>query len=434
MNITLDTTTPTPNLVHPANNTASSSNSITFTYNVSEQNSVENCSLILNGAINQTNTSIIKDTNQTFNTTLSNGNYNWSVNCTDATNNVGSSGTYNLTVNDSDSPNITLISPANSSIWSSSSTVTFSYNVSDVNSITNCSLLVDGSIDQNDTTITKDTTQEFTKSLSNGNYNWSINCSDFSGNSGNSSVYYLTVSYAAPSDDGNGGGSSSGGGGGGIVPTNTTTKSHFWERITPGVATIMKDFNFEIGIKQIQIRVHNEAQNVKITVIKHQEKPANISVEKSGKVYQYLQINEENLNDKLDSAVVEFRINKTWLSNNSLEKENISVFRYNETEEKWKELETIYTGEDGNYSYHSIELDSFSYFVIGEKGIIDDDEIGTDEEKEENRFVKFIRNYWAWILLLVGIVVIVVLTIYLIQRYRKGLQNTSSTVYGRERI
>ncbi|HDK41960.1 MAG TPA: VCBS repeat-containing protein, partial [Candidatus Pacearchaeota archaeon] len=96
----VDTTSPTVNLVSPANNTLeTSSNSITFTYNVTDASSVSNCSLIINNQVNSTNTSITKDTNQTFTQTLSNADYNWSVNCTDSANNVGSSGVYNLSVN-----------------------------------------------------------------------------------------------------------------------------------------------------------------------------------------------------------------------------------------------------------------------------------------------------------------------------------------------
>ena len=112
---------------------------------------------------------------------------------------------------DNTSPNITLVSPANKSTWSSSSTVTFVYNVTDNTNIMNCSLLRNNIAERNDISITKNTAQIFTKSLSNAYYNWSVTCYDASGNQGNSTVYYLTVSYTeSPGDGGTGGG---GGGG-----------------------------------------------------------------------------------------------------------------------------------------------------------------------------------------------------------------------------
>ncbi|HDK42557.1 MAG TPA: hypothetical protein ENG87_04205, partial [Candidatus Pacearchaeota archaeon] len=118
--LTVDRTVPTLSLVAPSNNTGeTSSNTITFTYNVSDTNAVDNCSLILNGAINLTNTSITKDTNQTFTQTLANANYNWSINCTDFINNIGASLIYNLSVNiasDVQAPMIYLENPPNNTI------------------------------------------------------------------------------------------------------------------------------------------------------------------------------------------------------------------------------------------------------------------------------------------------------------------------------
>jgi len=167
--------------------------------------------------------------------------------------------------------------------------------------------------------------------------------------------------YTAPADDTTGDTT----GGNGVVEVKET---HSWTKITPGVAAIMKDFDKEIGIKQIQIEVHTEAQDVKVIVIKYSSKPANVSVEKSGKVHQYLQIEVENLEDKLDKAVITMRVNKSWVSDNSLEEDDIALFKFNESEE-WEELTTTYTESDDDYYYYDVELTSFSYFVIGEKEV-----------------------------------------------------------------
>jgi hypothetical protein len=75
------------------------SNSITFTYNVTDNTGIENCSLLINKKINKTNSSITKIDNK-FQAYLKNNNYNWSIECYDASifKNKVSSQEYNLSV------------------------------------------------------------------------------------------------------------------------------------------------------------------------------------------------------------------------------------------------------------------------------------------------------------------------------------------------
>ncbi|MDD9953410.1 MAG: hypothetical protein OXR66_03675 [Candidatus Woesearchaeota archaeon] len=99
-NITIvDEEVPVVTLVAPANNTLNkTSNLVNFTYNVTDFSSIGNCSLLLNGAVNLTSSSVTKGVVQNFTTVLSNGAYNWSVNCTDTSGNEGASLTFNLTL------------------------------------------------------------------------------------------------------------------------------------------------------------------------------------------------------------------------------------------------------------------------------------------------------------------------------------------------
>jgi parallel beta-helix repeat protein len=97
-----DTTPPNVTLLSPANNTLNtSSQTIVFIYNVSDDTGIANCSLIINSAINLTNSTILNNETGYFTQTLANSDYLWSVNCTDnSTNhNQGSSATYNLSIN-----------------------------------------------------------------------------------------------------------------------------------------------------------------------------------------------------------------------------------------------------------------------------------------------------------------------------------------------
>jgi len=109
---------------------------------------------------------------------------------------------------------VNLISPSNGASWTSSSTVTFQYNTT-LNA-TNCSLIINGAVDQTDDNITVNATESFTKSLSNAAYTWSVNCTDVNNVTNSSATWTVTVSYST-----GGGGGGVGGGGGGTTTTTT---------------------------------------------------------------------------------------------------------------------------------------------------------------------------------------------------------------------
>ncbi|MCX6746808.1 MAG: VCBS repeat-containing protein [Candidatus Pacearchaeota archaeon] len=161
--------------------------------------------------LNETNSSAIS-ANYSFSKNLngySDGMYSWYIYACDTSSNCQSSGTRTFYL-DRTYPLVYLESPASGDTWSSSSTVTFSYNVTDAN-IANCSLIIDGTVDQTDTTVTKSTSQSFIKTLSNGDYIWNVNCTDSVNYRNSSGTRSLTVSYTAPvtvnSPGGGGGGS-----------------------------------------------------------------------------------------------------------------------------------------------------------------------------------------------------------------------------------
>lgn len=94
-----DTTPPNIQLINPENNTENkSTNEIDFTFNVTDSTNIQNCTLIINGQPNKTKTPITKDTTQTIAQNLTNGQYNWSIQCTDQYLNTGNSTTRNLTI------------------------------------------------------------------------------------------------------------------------------------------------------------------------------------------------------------------------------------------------------------------------------------------------------------------------------------------------
>lgn len=76
-----------------------SSTIINFSFNVSDNLNISNCELMINGAVNLTNSSITNQSaNHSFLQTLSSGIYIWGINCTDQAGNAGNSTLRSLTI------------------------------------------------------------------------------------------------------------------------------------------------------------------------------------------------------------------------------------------------------------------------------------------------------------------------------------------------
>ena len=228
-----------------------------------------------------------------------------------------------------------------------------------------------------------------------GTFTYTCRVTDVAGNSATDTAEYTVVGGGTPADV--------------ILPPSKNLQVFPSVTITPGVAAIIKDIDTEIGLKEIKIEVNNEAQNVKISVAKYDGKPTQVSVEKTGKVYQYLEIVAQNLGTNMDKAVVKSRVEKSWVSDNGLDKEKIALFKFVNNE--WTELTTLYKTEDSNYYYYDTELTSFSYFVIAESLLEVPEEEGPTIAEQAKSLL------WLWILIVLVLAVFV--WIILIRKKRK---------------
>ena len=115
--------------------------------------------------------------------------------------------TYDIT-----SPKVNITSPANGTSKSGGTqTMTFSYNATDNIAMQNCSLQVDGNKVSNSTITQKQ--NQFNYSLSPGNYNWEISCTDKAGNFNASATRRITIESVQITSSSSGGGSTGGSGG-----------------------------------------------------------------------------------------------------------------------------------------------------------------------------------------------------------------------------
>jgi PGF-pre-PGF domain-containing protein len=217
-------------------------------------------------------------------------------------------------------------------------------------------------------------------------YTYVVTCSDRNGHAGSATKTIST--------NGCGGGSA------GSSTTTTKTATSSASEMSEGVATVLKYSDPSVGIKQISVEVNNPAQNVQITVTKEAGKPAAVSVAKTGKVYQYLNFETKNLADKLEKATVQFKVEKSWVAGNSVDKDKVVVSKFDETAKKWNELTTTYASEDTGYYYYDVDVTSFSYFAISEKSTVAGGEEGTATGGETGGSL-----LWLWVLIALVVLV-----------------------------
>ena len=122
---------------------------------------------------------------------LSDGTYYLNATVNDTAGNINTTET-RMIILDSTVPTITLISPVNNT-GDNDGNVTFSYTVTDVSNVVNCSLAINSILNQTNSLITKNITQNFTLVAAVGSYNWSVNCTDAINNIGGSERRVVAV-------------------------------------------------------------------------------------------------------------------------------------------------------------------------------------------------------------------------------------------------
>ncbi|KHO47662.1 MAG: hypothetical protein QT00_C0002G0322 [archaeon GW2011_AR5] len=165
--------------------------------------------------------------------------------------------------------------------------------------------------------------------------------------------------------------SSSGGGGGSSTPSTTETLTV--ASVNAGAAATFTTTNAaSLGVETIQFTSSVSATNVQVTVKEVKETAITttgaISLASSdGAVYKYLEITKTGLQtSQMSSVKVNFKVPKSWLSSNNIDKNTVALNRYNNG---WAKLATTIRSEDATYVYYAADTPGFSTFAItGEKG------------------------------------------------------------------
>ena len=84
-----------------------------------------------------------------------------------------------------------------------------------------------------------------------------------------------------------------------------------------------------------------------------------------GALYQYIKVDEYYApTDSISVATLRFHIPESWLEDHATDGNFVSVVRYDEIEEEWVLLSTVYVGETNGQVEFFADTASFSYFAI----------------------------------------------------------------------
>ena len=131
--------------------------------------------------------------------------------------------------------------------------------------------------------------------------------------------------------------------------------------------TIAVDFTKE-DIMSIEVEAKEEVSSVYITVQKLDSKPTSIPKSPSGSVHSYLNINVNDIDaDNIAGANIAFKVEKKWLSQNNIAKDNVLLARFSEG--VWQQLETTVLNGDDDFVHFSARTPGFSTFAIVAKDV-----------------------------------------------------------------
>ncbi|MFH1399024.1 MAG: PGF-pre-PGF domain-containing protein [Candidatus Woesearchaeota archaeon] len=137
--------------------------------------------------------------------------------------------------------------------------------------------------------------------------------------------------------------------------------SHFWAELIPNQLNTMKVQ--DMALTAIIFSVSKPAEEVELTIESLTFKPAAIPALQNA--YLYFEISKKNLADSSISSVrLQFKVNRTWLSDNHLNAADIRLYRYTKG---WVELPTKLITTEAQFLHYESESPAFSTFAIAPK-------------------------------------------------------------------
>jgi PGF-pre-PGF domain-containing protein len=249
-------------------------------------------------------------------------------------------------------------------------------------------------------------------------YTVNVTCTDNAGNTQSNTTASFTTSAAAAAS------TSSGGGGSAASQVSGKFSKVVWASVKEGETAIVEVKNGEIGVTEITFTPGRNLYGMWMKVERVDSLPTSMK-NLELKTYKFVEITK-SLTFKEGDIVnpkIDFKVEKSWLTDNKLAKDNIALFRYVDGE--WVSLTTTLGEDDGTYVHYTAETPGFSYFAIAQKEVAEPVVEETVEEvvKEETAVlpgetVEEITGevvetmVWPWVALFLIIVLIGVVSYF----------------------
>jgi len=192
----------------------------------------------------------------------------------------------------------------------------------------------------------------------------SCKATDHSGNTASTTGSW-TVATASSSSSSGGGGSSAGQ----STTLSGVSEKKIWDSVYSGDTGTIEIENGAIGVTEVSFKVNKNIYGAWVKVTKKESFPLSVKDFGTG-VYRKLEVSKSSTvkDETLDDIVIKFKVEKDWLTKESLSKSNVALYRF--VDGKWTTLETSLGADDGTYIHYTAESPGFSYFVIGGKTTI----------------------------------------------------------------
>ncbi|WP_179294055.1 PGF-pre-PGF domain-containing protein [Candidatus Methanoperedens nitratireducens] len=157
-----------------------------------------------------------------------------------------------------------------------------------------------------------------------------------------------------------------GGGGGGMAPSEDIGNIERREvREMDVLSRVSSAYVFRAADPVLVVTFESSASEsevpVSVEILKNRSK--NIKDDTPGKLYKYFNVfaGRSGFSKKVSNGVVAFRVNNSWLEENGLDPEDISMYKW---QGGWVKKETQIAERKSNYTYYASLTGNFSSFAI----------------------------------------------------------------------
>jgi PGF-pre-PGF domain-containing protein len=345
-----DTVAPIINITTPSNNSvvnSSYNNDLIFSTN---ENST--CTRSVDGG---SYASVSSSDSRYYSTTYNlytNDLHNISINCTHSKNARLSTVYFNI--NDTTAPSYN----SGPSVGRTTSTITFTFTPDEP---ANYSISLSGETAKSSSSYsTSSQSVEFTGLNDDTKYYYNITVCDQLGNCGTTTGSKTTSAATTTTTNTGSSGGSSGGTGTSTSTSSSAKVSQQFTDISAGTQT-MSVPSTAIAFTYIIFTLKNPVNGTFVMTVEKRDLPSFISA-LAGKIYQYIEVNKAIIKDSdVSSAIIKFRVEKSWINSNSIDPDTITLYRYTT---QWNKLETTETSDDSTYYYYESNSPGMSYFAI----------------------------------------------------------------------